>query len=124
MEPIFPAKLTERVGYYGSRIAHGLWGEPLNLASDIFIAPSLWAHTFCGMHLPHVLLAFFYIRQQATEVLSIMHLPKHISMPLKGSIPDPGTAIRIAVAVWEPIHGKEQIKGFSACCLKTTRPNT
>ena len=35
MEPIFPANPTERVGYYGGRIANGFWGEPLNVASDI-----------------------------------------------------------------------------------------
>lgn len=35
MEPIFPANPTERVGFYGGRIAHGFLGEPLNLASDI-----------------------------------------------------------------------------------------
>jgi len=35
MEPIFPANPTERVGYYGGRIAYGLWGEPLNVASDL-----------------------------------------------------------------------------------------
>jgi hypothetical protein len=35
MEPIFPANPIERVGFYGGRIAQGLWGEPLNLATDI-----------------------------------------------------------------------------------------
>lgn len=35
MEPIFPANPLERVGFYGGRIAQGLWGEPLNLATDI-----------------------------------------------------------------------------------------
>jgi len=35
MEPIFPANPTEKIDYHGGRIAHGFWGEPLNLASDI-----------------------------------------------------------------------------------------
>lgn len=35
MEPIFPANPEERVGFYGGRITEGLWGEPLNLASDL-----------------------------------------------------------------------------------------
>ncbi len=36
-----------------------------------------------------------------------------IFKPLKGYIPDAETAIRVAVAVWEPIYGKQQIQGQS-----------
>ncbi len=35
--------------------------------------------------------------------------PKHSYMPLAGYVPDAATAIRIAVAVWEPIYGREHI---------------
>ncbi len=35
MQPIFPANPEERVGFYGGRIAEGLWGEPLNLAANV-----------------------------------------------------------------------------------------
>jgi len=35
MEPIFPANPEERVGFYGGRIAEGIWGEPLNVAVDV-----------------------------------------------------------------------------------------
>jgi hypothetical protein len=35
--------------------------------------------------------------------------PKHNAMPKGGVIPDEATAIKVAVAVWEPIYGAEQI---------------
>lgn len=36
---------------------------------------------------------------------------QHSYKPEAGYVPDPETAIRIALAVWEPIYGKEQIAG-------------
>ena len=36
-------------------------------------------------------------------------LPKHTYKPAEGYVPDAKTAIRIAVAVWEPIYGETQI---------------
>lgn len=33
----------------------------------------------------------------------------HNFKPTQGYVPDAGTAIKIAVAVWEPIYGQEQI---------------
>jgi hypothetical protein len=36
---------------------------------------------------------------------------QHNYKPEAGYVPDKDTAIRIAVAVWEPIYGKEQIAG-------------
>ena len=35
--------------------------------------------------------------------------PKRFSKPPEGFVPDDSTAIRIAVAVWEPIYGKSEI---------------
>jgi hypothetical protein len=35
--------------------------------------------------------------------------PKHSYKPAVGYVPDAKTAIRIAVAVWEPIYGEKQI---------------
>lgn len=35
---------------------------------------------------------------------------RHNVQPTSGYVPDAVTAIRIAVAVWEPIYGKEQIE--------------
>jgi len=35
--------------------------------------------------------------------------PKHTYMPPAGYVPDEATAIKIAVAVWEPIYGAEHI---------------
>jgi hypothetical protein len=35
--------------------------------------------------------------------------PKHSYKPAGGYVPDAKTAIRIAVAVWEPIYGEKQI---------------
>src|SRR4051812_7702102 len=37
--------------------------------------------------------------------------PKHTYMPPKGYVADAATAIKIAVAVWEPIYGRKQIEG-------------
>jgi hypothetical protein len=34
---------------------------------------------------------------------------KHTYMPPAGCVPDAATAIKIAVAVWEPIYGREHI---------------
>jgi hypothetical protein len=34
---------------------------------------------------------------------------QHSYKPEAGYVPDPETAIRIALAVWEPIYGKEKI---------------
>ncbi len=36
--------------------------------------------------------------------------PKHITKPTAGYVPDEKTAIKIAVAVWSPIYGKENIE--------------
>jgi hypothetical protein len=35
--------------------------------------------------------------------------PKHNAMPKAGVIPDEATAIKVAVAAWEPIYGVEPI---------------
>ena len=35
--------------------------------------------------------------------------PKHNFKPVQGYVPDAATAIKIAVAVWEPIYGVKQI---------------
>ena len=35
--------------------------------------------------------------------------PKHTVRPRDGYVPDGKTAIRIAVAIWEPIYGEKQI---------------
>ena len=35
--------------------------------------------------------------------------PKHTARPPAGYVPDEATAIRIAVAVWEPIYGSGRI---------------
>jgi NTF2 fold immunity protein len=43
--------------------------------------------------------------------LSIAAEPKHTYMPAAGYVPDAATAIKIAVAVWEPIYGAKQIAG-------------
>ena len=36
--------------------------------------------------------------------------PPHNYKPARGYVPDAETAIRIALAVWEPIYGKKQIE--------------
>lgn len=37
--------------------------------------------------------------------------PKHSVKPKNGFVPDAKTAIKIAVAVWEPIYGADKIAG-------------
>ena len=37
--------------------------------------------------------------------------PKHNAMPKAGVVPNETTAIKIAVAVWEPIYGADKIAG-------------
>lgn len=44
-----------------------------------------------------------------TPLLSAAEEPKHNAIPKGGVIPDEVTAIKVAVAVWEPIYGAEQI---------------
>ncbi|MFC3146799.1 YbbC/YhhH family protein [Piscinibacterium candidicorallinum] len=47
----------------------------------------------------------------------------HNFKPARGYVPDAGTAIKIAVAVWEPIYGQEQIsrqKPFKAVLVNGT----
>ena len=38
---------------------------------------------------------------------------KHNVTPKNGYVPDEATATKIAIAIWEPIYGKEEIKGQS-----------
>lgn len=44
-----------------------------------------------------------------SPLLSAAEEPKHNAIPKGGVIPDEATAIKVAVAVWEPIYGAEQI---------------
>jgi len=37
--------------------------------------------------------------------------PRHNYKPSQGYVPDQATAIRIALAVWEPIYGRAEIAG-------------
>jgi len=53
------------------------------------------------------LLLFFIVW---TTVVYAADAQKHNYKPAAGYIPDQETAIRIAVAVWSPIYGKEQIE--------------
>ena len=53
------------------------------------------------------ILLFFLV--WATVVCSA-DAQKHNYKPAEGYVPDQETAIRIAVAVWNPIYGKEQIE--------------
>lgn len=49
--------------------------------------------------------------------------PPHNFKPAQGYVPDAGTAIKIAVAVWEPIYGQEQIsqqKPYTAVLVNGT----
>lgn len=47
----------------------------------------------------------------AAAVIFAAETTKHSVKPKDGFVPDAKTAIKIAVAVWEPIYGEDQIAG-------------
>ena len=55
------------------------------------------------------LILLFTVVAGSVAVLLAAEVSKHNVKPKAGYVPDAKTAIRIAVAVWEPIYGEEQI---------------
>lgn len=55
------------------------------------------------------LVVLFAILLMCAPVLYAAEAQKHNYKPASGYIPDEETAIKVAVAVWSPIYGKEQI---------------
>ena len=53
----------------------------------------------------------YFLAITCSLTLALAAEPKHTYMPAAGYIPDEATAIKIAVAVWEPIYGAAQIAG-------------
>jgi len=51
----------------------------------------------------------FTVLAASVVFLFAAEAPKHSVKPRAGYVPDAKTAIKIAVAVWEPIYGEEQI---------------
>jgi hypothetical protein len=51
-----------------------------------------------------------FISLTFVSVLYAAEAQKHNYKPVSGYVPDAETAIKIAVAVWSPIYGKEQIE--------------
>ena len=49
------------------------------------------------------------VAQLATQAIAQERTTPHSVKPPKGLVPDAATAIKIAIAVWEPIYGAEQI---------------
>lgn len=47
--------------------------------------------------------------QSLEDLMTEQEPPKHDYKPPQGYVPEAETAIKIAVAVWEPIYGKDQI---------------
>ena len=47
----------------------------------------------------------------AAAVVFAAEIAKHSFKPKDGYVPDAKTAIKIAVAVWEPIYGEDKIAG-------------
>ena len=54
------------------------------------------------------LIMVFFLSAVVTS-LGAQQSPEHNFKPMQGYVPDAATAIKIAVAVWEPIYGVEQI---------------
>jgi hypothetical protein len=55
-------------------------------------------------------LCLLFISLILTSALCAAESQKHNFKPLAGYVPDQETAIKIAVAVWSPIYGKEKIE--------------
>jgi hypothetical protein len=53
----------------------------------------------------------YFLAMACSITLATAAEPKHTYMPPAGYVPDEATAIKIAVAVWEPIYGAEHIAG-------------
>ncbi len=51
----------------------------------------------------------YFLAMACSLTLAAAADPKHTYMPPAGYVPDEATAIKIAVAVWEPIYGAEHI---------------
>lgn len=49
------------------------------------------------------------VAAQSTETTKPTETTKHSDVPKDGYVPDEKTAIKIAVAIWEPIYGEKQI---------------
>ncbi len=56
-------------------------------------------------------LILFLVASSVGAVLLAADRPRHNVKPKDGYVPDSKTAIKIAVAVWEPIYGEERIAG-------------
>ena len=51
----------------------------------------------------------YFLAMACSLTLAAAAEPKHTYLPSAGYVPDAATAIKIAVAVWEPIYGAAQI---------------
>jgi NTF2 fold immunity protein len=58
------------------------------------------------MHLPLLALLLSFAALESAAQTS----PEHSYKPAAGYVPNAATAIKIAVAVWEPIYGKEEVQ--------------
>ena len=54
--------------------------------------------------------AVLFVGLFASTMLAAQSVPHNVK-PAAGYVPDQQTAIRIAVAIWEPIYGREHIEG-------------
>ena len=82
-----------------SDVASGAGRNSQKLPKSGISACTVWKRT----NLLIALAVFLSAALMAAEV------PEHRVMPKDGFVPDAKTAIRIAVAVWEPIYGEDQI---------------
>ena len=57
------------------------------------------------MHCRYFALAFGFVALACTA----QEASRHSHKPSAGYVPDAATAIRIAVAIWEPIYGRKEI---------------
>lgn len=58
----------------------------------------------------NIVVALSFLFYSSTIASFAEESPKHNYKPKEGYVPDEETAIRIAVSVWIPIYGKEQIE--------------
>ncbi len=56
------------------------------------------------------LVSLFAVLLMCASVLCVAEAQEHNYKPASGYIPDEETAIKVAVAVWTPIYGKDKIE--------------
>jgi hypothetical protein len=83
-------------------------------ASGVSILTLTMTQRALTLSVRHIVLGFLLLARVDFLMAQTPSSP-HSVMPEQGLVPTAEVAIRIAVAVWEPIYGKAQIEGQKPC---------